>query len=407
MNVEYFISKKLFNTKEKNNSYTAPIFRIAILSIALSVSVMLISVMVVTGFKNEIASKIIGFGSHIIINKFSNNESYESEPIDFNKEFYLSINNDESIKNINVFATKAAVLKNNDEIHGVVLKGLSYDYDWSFFNEHLVDGEVLDLDENEISNNVLISDKVAHNLKLNVSDDFVMYFIGDPTRARKFKIRGIYSTAMEDFDKLYVLGDIQHIQNLNNWKNNEVGGFEITINNFNNLDIVTERIYNQVSYDLNVQSIKETTPNIFDWLELQDINVRIILILMLLVGAINMITTLLILILEKTHLIGILKALGISNWSVRKVFIYTALHLILKGIILGNIIAFFFAFLQKYFSIISLDATTYYMDHVPINFDLNYILLLNFGTLIVCYLILIIPSIIIAKISPVKAIRFE
>ena len=164
MNVEYFISKKLFNTKEKNNSYTAPIFRIAILSIALSVSVMLISVMVVTGFKNEIASKIIGFGSHIIINKFSNNESYESEPIDFNKEFYLSINNDESIKNINVFATKAAVLKNNDEIHGVVLKGLSYDYDWSFFNEHLVDGEVLDLDENEISNNVLISDKVAHIL---------------------------------------------------------------------------------------------------------------------------------------------------------------------------------------------------------------------------------------------------
>ena len=407
MNVEYFISKRLFNAKEKNNSYTEPIFRIAILSIALSVSVMLIAVMVVTGFKNEIASKVVGFGSHVIINKFSNNESYESDPIDFNQEFYSSINNDESIKNINVFATKAAVVKNNDEIYGVVLKGVSYDYDWNFFNEHLVDGEVLDLDENKISNDVLISDKVANILKLNVFDDVVMYFIGDPTRVRRFNIRGIYSTAMEDFDKLYVLGDIQHIQNLNNWKDKEVGGFEITINNFDHLDIVTERIYNQVSYDLNVQSIKEITPNIFDWLDLQDINVRVILILMLIVGAINMITTLLILILEKTHLIGILKALGTTNWSVRKVFLYSALHLILKGIILGNIIAFFFAFLQKYFSIISLDATTYYMNKVPINFDLNYILLLNSGTLIVCYLILIIPSVIITKISPMKAIRFE
>ena len=203
------------------------------------------------------------------------------------------------------------------------------------------------------------------------------------------------------------MGDIKHIQSLNTWENKQVGGVEIVVNSFNNLELVTEKIYEKIPYNLNAQSIKEKTPQIFDWLDLQDVNVRVILILMLIVGTINMITALLILILERTRLIGILKALGATNWSVRKVFLYSAVYLILKGLLLGNTIAFGFSFLQKKFSLISLDPETYYMNTVPINIDFNHILMLNIGTVVMCYLILIIPSVIITKITPIKAIRFE
>ena len=404
MNIEYFISKKLFSAKEKNNSYTKPILRIAILAIALSLAVMLVATMVVTGFKNDISSKIIGFGSHITISNFSNNESYESSPISVKQDFYPSINIP-AIKNMNVFATKAGIIKTSDEIHGVVLKGVSSDYDWTFFNKNLIAGEVPLIDDS--SNDVLISEEVAAMLGLNVLDDVVMYFVQDPPRVRKFKVKGIYNTAMVDFDKLYVFTDIRHIQALNSWGNDQVGGFEISINNFDDLDQVTQSVYERIPYDFNAQSIKEKMPQIFDWLELQDINVRVILILMLIVAVINMTTALLIIIIERTSVIGMLKALGATNWSIRRIFLYSAVQLIVRGLILGNVLALGFAFLQNNFSLIALDPATYYMDTVPINFNFTHILMLNIGTVVFCYLILIIPSVIIAKITPIKAIRFE
>ena len=406
MNVEYFIAKRLFTAKEENKSYTKPILRIAILAIALSVAVMLLSVMVVTGFKNDISDKIIGFGSHITISSFSDNQSYETEPIQISDSLYTSILENPEVKHISTFATKAGIIKTNDEILGVVLKGVSSDYDWTFFNNNLVAGECFNVSDSIKTNQVLISENSANTLDLGVGDDLIMYFVQNPPRVRKFEISGIYNTALTDFDKLFVMGDIKHIQSLNSWKNKQVGGVEIVVNNFNDLELLTERIYEKIPYNLNAQSIKEKTPQIFDWLDLQDINVRVILILMLIVGGINMITALLILILERTKMIGILKALGANNWSVRRVFLYSAGHLILKGLFWGNCIAIGFAFLQKKFSIISLDSNIYYMNTVPIDFDFTAILLLNVGTIIVCYLILIIPSIIITKITPVKAIRF-
>ena len=405
MNVEYFISKRLFSAKEKNNSYTRPILRIAILAIALSLAVMLVATMVVTGFKNDISSKLVGFGSHITISHFTNNESYESEPISIKQDFYPYINNS-AIKNINVFATKAGIIKTSDEIHGVVLKGISSDYDWTFFNKNLVAGEVLDIDSNK-SNDILISEQVASMLSLNVSDNLVMYFVQEPSRVRKFKIKGIYNTAMVDFDKLYVFADIKHIQSLNSWDKDQVGGFEVSIHDFNNLEQVVRSIYEQIPYDFNAQSIQEKMPEIFDWLELQDINVRVILILMLIVSVINMTTALLILIVERTSIIGMLKSLGATNWSVRRIFLYGAVQLIVKGLILGNALAFGFALLQQNFSLISLDPQTYYMNTVPINFNFTHILILNVGTVAVCYMILIIPSVLISRITPIKAIRFE
>jgi len=428
MNIEYFIAKKLFTAKEENNSYTKPILRIAIFAIALSVSVMLISIIVVTGFKNVISDKIIGFGSHITISKFTNNQSYESEPVSIYQDFYPSINDNKDIKNINVFATKAGIIKTTEEVHGVVLKGVSSDYNWDFFESNLVAGEVLSLEDSIRSNDILISEEVANLLRLNVSDHVIVYFVQHPKAPRKLKIKGIYNTAMPDFDQLYVLGDIKHIQHLNGWGNDSVGGFEISINNFNDLDKITHNLYNQITLafnqedffmsddtivhpipymELHTQSIKEKIPQVFEWLDLQDINVRVILTLMLIVGVINMITALLILILERTRLIGILKALGATDWSIRKVFLYGAVHLIVKGLLLGNIIAFSFAILQRTFSFISLDPATYYMSTVPIYFNFTHILMLNIGTVVVCYLILIIPSIIITKITPIKAIRFE
>jgi len=406
MNVEYFIAKRLFTAKEENNSYTKPILRIAILAIALSVAVMLLSVMVVTGFKNDISDKIIGFGSHITISSFSDNQSYETESIQISDSLYTSILETPEVKHISTFATKAGIIKTNDEILGVVLKGVSSDYNWAFFNNNLVAGKCFNVSDSIKTNQVLISENSAKTLKLGVGDDLIMYFVQDPPRVRQFEISGIYNTALADFDKLFVMGDIKHIQSLNAWEINQVGGVEIVVNNFNNLELVTEMIYEKIPYNLNAQSVKEKTPQIFDWLDLQDINVRVILILMLIVGGINMITALLILILERTKMIGILKALGANNWSVRRVFLYSAVHLILKGLFWGNCIALGFAFLQKKFSIISLDPSIYYMNTVPINFDFTAILLLNIGTIIVCYLILIIPSIIITKITPIKAIRF-
>ena len=407
MNVEYFIAKRLFTAKEENNTYTKPILRIAILAIALSVAVMLISIMVVTGFKNDISDKIIGFGSHITISNFTNNQSYESEPISVEQDFYPSITAVEGVKHISTFATKAGIIKTADEIQGVVLKGVSSDYDWTFFKDNLVSGSVFEVNDSLKSNQILISENISKTLNLNVGDGLVMYFAQNPPRVRKFHISGIYNTALSDFDKLFVLGDINHIQALNGWENNEVGGFEIQLTNFDDLDKITNEIYNLTPYNLNAQSIKEKTPQIFNWLDLQDVNVQVILILMLIVGVINMITALLILILERTKTIGILKALGATNWSVRKIFLYSAVNLIVKGLLVGNAIALSFAFLQKKFSLISLDPATYYMDTVPINFDLTYILLLNIGTVVVCYLVLIVPSVIITKITAIKAIRFE
>ena len=409
MNTSLFIAKRLYNTKENNNNYTRPIIRIAILAIALSVAVMLLSVIILSGFKNEITKKVIGFGSHIKISKFNNNQSYENDPIDFDFKMYSEIQTNSFVKNIQVFSTKAGIIKNNNEILGVVLKGVGDDFNWDFFSENLIEGKVFSVNDSlgEISDSILISESISNKMHVKVGDDLVMYFIQQPSRVRKFIVSGVYKTGLSDFDDLMMLGDIKNIQKLNNSHYNQIGGYEIAINNFDDLEEKTEVIDDLIRYDLKAQSIKETNPQIFDWLALQDFNVIIIIILMLIVGSVNMITSLLIVILEKSKFIGILKAIGSSNWGIRKIFLYNSIYLILNGLFWGNTFALGFAFLQKYYNLISLDETIYFMSFVPVSIDISSILMINIGTVIICYLILIIPSIIIAKISPVKSIRFE
>ena len=289
----------------------------------------------------------------------------------------------------------------------MILKGVDTDFDWTFFQENLIAGEVLSLNDSSTTNSVMISENIANSLRLKVADNLIMYFVQEPPRARKFEISGIYNTELEEFDELYVLGDIKQIQKLNAWGKDSVGGFALTINDFEELEKQTQMVYEKTPYNLNAQSTKELNPQIFDWLKLQDINVNVVIILMLIVAAINIITVLLILILERTKLIGILKAIGQTNWSIRKVFLYNATYLIIKGLFWGNLLGITLSLFQKQFHIISLNPATYYMKSVPIHLLLSDILILNLGVIITCFIILILPTYLITKITPIKAIRFE
>ena len=407
MNTSLFIAKRLYNAKENNNNYTRPIIRIAILAIALSVAVMILSVFILSGFKSNISNKVFGFGGHINISKFSYNQSYENDPINFNSEMLTEIELMDFVDNVQTYATKAGVIKKNNEILGVVLKGVDQSYNWNFFNENLISGNVPLFNDSITENTILISKNISSKMKLNVSDEMIMYFMEKPVRVRKFIISGIYKTGLSEFDDITVIGDLKHIQKLNNWNLNQIGGYEISINNFKNIEIYTSLIDESIDYDLKALSINDKYPQIFDWLRLQDFNVLIILILMLIVGGVNMITSLLIIILEKSRLIGMLKAIGASDWNIRHIFIYNSLQIILGGLFWGNLIAVSLSLLQIRFNFLKLDEAIYFMDFVPINIELFSLFLINLGTIIICYLILVIPSAVIAKISPAKSIKFE
>lgn len=412
MNTELFIAKRLIRQKVDKLSSTGfistkPIINIAILGIALGMAVMIIAIAIVTGFQSEIRDKVIGFGSHIQITNYDFNSSFEPNPISKTQPFYPHLDTIPGIRHIQVYATKAGIIKTDKEIQGVVLKGIGSDFDWSFFKNKIIEGIHFQLSDTLKSNDILISKYIASKLKLKTGDDLIMYFIQRPPRMRKFKISGIYETGLEEFDKLYVMADIAHIQKLNDWRKDQVGGFEVLIDNYEDLDKLGDYIYfNVIGPELSSQTIKESQSQIFDWLELQNMNVQIILFLMVLVAGINMISALLVIILERINMIGILKALGAQNWGIRKIFLYIATYLIGKGLLWGNLIGLTLCIIQQQFGIFTLDQKSYYVSVVPINIDLLYILWLNTGTLIICVLFLIIPSYVITRITPVKAIRF-
>ena len=405
MNIELFLSQRL--NKQTSSRFSRPIIRVAILAIALSIAVMIIATSVVKGFQKEIRDKVIGFGSHIQITHFADGNSYESQKVSKIDSLKSSLELIEEITHIQTFATKAGIIKTKNEIHGVVLKGVGSDFNTSFFDSNLIAGSVSKYNDSLTSNKVLISNKLAKQLQLQLYDRIMMYFVQTPPRARTFEIGGIYETGLSDLDELIVIADIRHVQKLNKWEANESGGLEIRIANFDNIDALTEQVYQHLGFDLIAQNIKSLHPQIFDWLNLQDMNVQVIIILMIIVATINMITALLILILERTQVIGILKAIGANNWSIRKIFLYNSFYLISKGLFWGNIIGIGLALIQFYFKPIRLDEATYYISVVPIHLKPLHLILLNLGALIICWLTLIIPSHLITKITPIKAIRFE
>jgi lipoprotein-releasing system permease protein len=370
---------------------------------------MILSVFILSGFKDNISSKVIGFGSHIKITKFNNNQSFENDPIDFNVKIYDEIKSLDFVSHINKYATKAGIIKNDDEIHGVVLKGVSDDYNWGFFKNNLISGEVPNIKDStkNITDDILISESISNKLNIKLGEELVIYFIQNPARVRKFTVSGVYKTALSEFDDITVFADLKHLIKLNNWNNNQIGGYEIKTLDFENVSSYTLEIDELIDFDLKAQSSKELNPQIFDWLRLQDFNVIIILILMLLVGCVNMVTSLLIIILEKSKFIGVLKAIGLSNWNIRKIFIYNSIYILLNGLFWANLVVILFTFFQKRFHLISLDETIYFMNSVPVKFDIFSMFIINLGTIIICYIVLIIPTVLIAKISPAKSIRFE
>ena len=406
LNLEFFIARRLI--KGHSGGFSDPIIRIAIIAVALGLAVMIIAVAIVTGFQQEIRDKVIGFGGHIQISHFDANISYESSPIDKDTLLLNELAGIPGVRHVQVFANKPGIIRTEEDIQGVVLKGTGQDFDWSFFEGKLTEGEVLRLTDTAVSNGILISKKMATLLKLRTLDDVRMYFIiDDLVRARRFTIEGIYETGLEEFDEMFVLCDIGHIQRLNSWNPGQVAGFEIMVDDFKYLDQVANEVYRLIPYQMNAQTIRELYPQIFDWLQLQDMNVIIVLTLMVLVAVITMISALLIIILERTNTIGMLKAMGYESWNIRKIFLIIAGNIAIKGIIWGNLTGLALAFAQKYFGVIRLSQESYYVSVVPIEINFVYLSFLNIGTLIISVLVLLIPSAIISAITPVKAIRYE
>ena len=548
MNTEFFIARKIIKGDEHSSRLTKPIVAISMASIILGIAFMIISVAVVTGFQEGIRDKVIGFGAHIRVGTFSENTSAESSPILIAQDFYPSLEEDERVRKIQIFAYKPAILQSSQDsvkielansdtlesrqdILGVVFKGVDYRYDWNFFNDKLVDGRIIDFSSD--NNEVMISEYMATMMGYNVGEGLDAFFIKDDSgpKKRKFKVCGIYRSGFEEFDRQFIYTQIHHIQKLNNWgvqtnitildtciqnyfvleavsfdgtgayrydwgkgysensyflfsgktnlevelistdferevygispnaisipdtatakitidspcecstgllqqkpiqfiSENEIlgpfgkieiengngshslytGGFEIMLENWEDLEQMDELIYSEIPFDLSSTKITELYPEIFKWLQFLDIDVIIILVLILLVSVINMVTSLLVMILEKTNMIGILKALGATNSSIRKVFIYNSSFLLSRGLIIGNILGIGLIVLQHYTGFVTLDPDVYYLDSVPVNINLIHILLINALTIVICVITLLLPSRIISKISPIKAIRFN
>ncbi|NLV19116.1 MAG: ABC transporter permease [Bacteroidetes bacterium] len=414
MNLPWFLAQRLIKGRKEGASFSQPINVIAIIGISLGLAVMILAVAILTGFKKEIREKVVGFGSNIQIVNFDSNISFETVPIHEGQEFIPKIKNLPGVKHVQVFATKAGIIKTDEDIQGVVLKGIGSDFDWKYFSSNLVDGEIFTVSDTVRSDQVIISRQISDMLLLRTGDSFAMHFIQDPPRMRKFTVSGIYETSLEEFDKMYVFCDIHHIKRLNGWDDDQISGFEIYIENFNELEEMTATVRDAIGYRIlpdedrfKVTNIREKFPQIFDWLGFQDLNVIIIITLMLIVAGFNMISGLLILILEKTNMIGILKAIGSDDTTIRRVFIYQAAYLIGKGLIWGNLIGIGLALLQLKTGLVSLDPSSYYIKTVPVNLELFHIILLNAGTMAAIIIMLLVPSKLISRISPVKAIKYD
>ena len=410
MNYELFIAKRIIAGKKYKNSISAPIIKIAVTAIALGIVIMLIAVATGAGLQYKIRDKIAGFKGHVqIVNYDSNNSDVSTVSIKKNQSFYPRFKQIEGIKNIQVFANKGGILRTKTDFEGIIFKGVSTDYDWTFFKEYLVEGKIPNLTLPR-TKEVLLSQTIVDRLHLKLNDTILATFIKTSASKlpsnRKYTLVGIYNSGFTEYDKTMMIGDLREVQKLNKWSTNEVGGFEVLLDNFDTIEAKGDEIYSEIGVTLNSKTILETNPTVFEWIQLFDNNVWFIIAIMILVAGINMITALLVLILERVQMIGILKALGSTNNSIRKIFLYNASYLILKGLFWGNIIGLSIIFIQYYFKIITLNPETYYVTTLPVYISLKEIVLLNIGTLIMSLLMLIIPSYIITKIQPSKSIKF-
>lgn len=393
---------------EKRN-LSALIIRVAVVAVALSIAVMVVTTATVNGFQQEISRKIFGFWGHIHLSAYDLNYSYEDlSPISAQQDFYAPLKALPEVAHIQRYARKAGIIKTDNDIEGIMLKGIGPDFDWRGFSRFLQQGDSLHLADSTKSNGIIISETTAKRLHLGMDSSLIVYFVQEKPRARKFAVTGIYHTGLEEYDEQYAIVDIRHIQKLNGWTDQQIGGFEVVLHDMNRLDDMTQYINDNMSTtEIKVQSMKEINPNIFEWLALQNTNEQLIVGLMLFVALINMATALIILILERTNMIGILKALGANNEAIRTIFLCNAALIVGTGILIGNAIGLGLCGLQHQFGLITLDEESYYIHTAPIEIDWQLLWWLNMGTLLMSIVVLLIPSFLVTRIQPIKAIRFK
>lgn len=409
-----FIALRIYRAGEPGEQVSRPAVLIAMIGIAIGLAVMIISVAVIAGFKSEMRDKIVGFGSHIQLSNLDATGSYETRPVVVEDSMRRALAGYAEVKHVQRYSTKPGMIKTADAFQGMVLKGVGPEYDRSFFLRHLLEGEFPQFSDSTSSNRVVISKSLADKLKLTIGDKIDTYYIQDEVRARRLEVVGIYQTNFSEYDNLFLLTDLYLVNRLNKWKPGQVSGVELEIHNYDKLEETTYKIAADTDnhpdrYDAEycVRNVEQLNPQIFAWLGILDVNIWVILVLMVGVAGFTMVSGLLIIIIERTSMIGVLKSLGANNLTIRKVFLWFAVFLIGKGMLWGNAIGLAFYFIQRWFGLFKLDPETYYMATVPVSFNIGLFLLLNVGTMLVSILMLIGPSYLITHISPATSIRYE
>lgn len=414
MSLSLFLARRIYRESDGGRQVSRPAVLIAMAGIAIGLAVMIISVAVIIGFKSEVRNKVIGFGSHIQIANLDAVNSYETHPIMAGDSMIKALTDYPEVSHAQRFSTKPGMIKTDDAFQGMVLKGVGPEFDTRFMKDHLLEGEIPAFSDSVSTNQVLISKALATKLKLKLGDKIFTYYVQDDVRARRLTIAGIYQTNFSEYDNLFLLTDLYMVNRLNGWQPEQVSGVELQVRDYDKLQDITYEIAAETDNQKDalggvyfVRSIEQLNPQIFEWLNLLDMNVWVILILMIGVAGFTMISGLLIIIIERTNMIGILKALGANNFTIRKTFLWFSVFLIGKGMIWGNAIGLAFCILQSQFGIFQLNPETYYVDTVPVSFNVLLFLLINIGTLSAALLMLIGPSFLITKINPASSMRYE
>jgi lipoprotein-releasing system permease protein len=405
MNLPRFIAQRI--QKTKSDSFTSTVTKIGVASIAIGLAVMIVSFSILIGFKRIIKDKLFSLSSHIQVSKITLNQSFEETPMPINTKFYQNYRKNPQIRHVQAVANKAGMLKSKEELAGIVIKGVGRDYDWQNFSENLVEGRKINLQDSLYASEIIISRKIATQLKIKLADNVLVYFIQNPPRTRKVTVVGIYDTGLEEFDKNYILGDLALVQKMNDWDKQTAGHYEVFLNNFDELNLAAKQVFDAIDQDMQVMKVTEMFPAIFDWLNLMDRNIIVILALILVVASFNMISVLLVMMMERTPMIGLLKALGSDDSKIRKIFIFNGLTIVLKGIVIGNIIGLGLCGIQYFYRIIPLDAESYYMNYVPVDFNWGIILFINFITILLVLAVITIPTFVVSRMKVVEALKFK
>ena len=407
MNFTWWFAKKIAFGKSSKNNLSTTIIRIGQIAVAIGIMVALITLSTGIGARKGIKQKLADFNGHITIKPYNSNQSFNSDSVSIHQEFYPEFKSIPEITHVQAIAVKGGIIRTADNFSGIFLKGVGTDYDKKRFQSYLFKGKFPNIQKDKVTNDVVISQKIAKELHLDVDSSFVTYFIQDSGKPiyRRFNITGIFSTDIKDFDDIYVIGDIKHIQRLNKWDENVVGGFELFTNDIEKLDEITNKVNDQIDFQLYAQSATSSFSQINDWIQIFDTNIFVVLFIMMVVVVINMIMVLLILILERTHSIGLLKTLGASNWRIRLIFIYYAVFIMIPGLIIGNFLGIGLLLIQKYFGVVRLPAENYYLSTAPVYLDVNQIVILNICAVLISAIVLMAPSYLISKITPSQAMK--